>query len=123
VNDALLPARQDRTERLTRERCYVTELLNDPGVPQTSLARCRVSPGITTELHRLTVDEWYVVASGLGEMQVGADPSFAVGPGDTVAIPAGVAQRIRNSGNDDLVFQCICVPRFEPQCYESLEND
>jgi mannose-6-phosphate isomerase-like protein (cupin superfamily) len=56
-------------------------------------------------------------------MQVGAGPSFAVGPGDTVAIPARVAQCVRNTGNEDLVFQCICVPRFEPQCYESLEND
>ncbi|MDH5265956.1 MAG: cupin domain-containing protein, partial [Betaproteobacteria bacterium] len=36
-------------------------------------------------------------------------------------IPAGVAQAIRNTGPGDLVFHCVCTPRFTPDCYESLD--
>jgi hypothetical protein len=31
-------------------------------------------------------------------------------------------QRISNLGDDDLLFLAICTPRFEPGCYESLED-
>ena len=35
------------------ERCFIRELLNDPDVSDVSLARTRVEPGMTTELHQL----------------------------------------------------------------------
>ncbi|MDZ7644703.1 MAG: cupin domain-containing protein [Woeseiaceae bacterium] len=120
--DPLLPAAA-RDEVLTRERCFITELLNDPAAPQVSLARCRVPPGVTTERHRLTVDEWYVVAAGTGSMQVGDTTPFDVGPGDAVAIPAGTSQCITNTGPHDLVFQCLCTPRFTPAAYVPLPDD
>lgn len=122
MHDARIPA-QARDEILTRERCYITEVLNDDRVPQVSLARCRVPPGVTTELHSLSVAEWYVIGSGNGRMTVGDAAPFDVGPGDSVAIPAHVAQCIENSGAEDLVFQCICVPRFEPCCYSPHEDN
>ena len=105
----------------TGERCYITEFINEPGTPEVSVARCRVEPGVTTQLHNLSVIEWYVVESGHGEMRLGEDPPRRLGPGDTVMIPEGVAQQITNSGSDDLVFLCVCVPRFTPDCYVSLE--
>jgi mannose-6-phosphate isomerase-like protein (cupin superfamily) len=104
----------------TRERIFVRELVNQPSVPGASLAECRVEPGVTTELHRLTVAEWYLVRRGSGLMEVAGGEPFAVGPGDIVSIPAGASQRIRNSGSDDLVIDCLCVPRFTPDCYEPL---
>ncbi|MCH8117540.1 MAG: cupin domain-containing protein [Proteobacteria bacterium] len=104
----------------TGERCYITEFINDPGMPEVSVARCRVEPGVTTQLHHLSVIEWYVVESGHGEMRLGEDPPLRLGPGDTVMIPEGVAQQITNSGGDDLVFLCVCVPRFTSDCYTSL---
>lgn len=106
-----------------RERCFVRELTNTPDVPVFSLAETRVEPGITTELHRLSVDEWYVLSSGHGRMEVGDDDPVDVGPGDIVEIPAGTPQRIANPGEEDLVFLCVCLPRFTPDCYESLESD
>ena len=102
-----------------RERCYIRELVNDPGIREFSLAIARVEPGVTTELHRLSVDEWYVVMDGTGEVEVDGE-TRAVGPGDVVAIPAGTPQRISNSGATDLRFQCICLPRFSPDGYEAL---
>lgn len=106
----------------TRERCFVRELVNKPSVPGASVAECRVEPGVTTELHRLSVAEWYLLRRGEGLMEVGGEEPFRVGPGDIVSIPAGVSQRIRNTSDDDLVFDCLCVPRFTPDCYESLEK-
>jgi len=108
-------------EVFTRERCYIREILNDPAVPQVSLAECRVLPGVTTELHRLSVDEWYLVVEGRGLVEVDGQAPAAVGPGDTVVIPKGKSQRIRNDGPGELHFRCICLPRFTDDCYAALE--
>ena len=105
----------------TSERIYIREQLNDPSVSGVSLAITRVEPGVTTELHRLAVNEWYVISSGTGLMEVGSETPFNIGPGDVVIIPADTPQRVSNTGREDLIFQCICVPRFTPECYESLE--
>ena len=110
-----------REEFYTGERVWVRELLNDAAAPEVSVARCRVLAGVTTELHRLSVAEWYVIESGSGAMEVGGEEPFAVGAGDVVAIPKGVSQRITNTGDTDLVLQCICLPRFTPGCYEAME--
>jgi len=106
----------------TRERCHITELINDPQTADFSLAEARIEPGITTELHKLGVSEWYVIRSGIGRMEIGGNPWFDVAPGDFFAIPAGVSQRIENTGTDDLIFQCVCLPRFAPGAYQALEE-
>ena len=119
----VIPAGKSTTrEILTRERCYIRERLNDSRVPELSMAECRVMPGVTTELHRLAVDEWYLINDGQGLVEVGGAAAVAVGPGDTVVIPKGASQRIRNTGSGDLRFLCICRPRFTPECYEGLEG-
>jgi mannose-6-phosphate isomerase-like protein (cupin superfamily) len=106
----------------TRERCYITELLNDARWPETSVARCRVEPQVTTELHSLEVAEWYVIERGSGLMQVGTGAPFEVEAGDTVAIPPHAPQRIRNQGETDLFFLCVCAPRFTRDCYTPLTH-
>ena len=113
----------DTGEFWTRERCFIRELVNDKSIPDFSLAETRVEPGVVTELHKLAVREWYVILHGTGQMEVGDAAPRNVGPGDIVSIPAGVAQRIRNTGDADLVFQCVCLPRFTPEVYESLETE
>ena len=110
-----------RKEFWTRERCFITELMNDPEQHEVSIAHTRVEPGVTTELHALSVSEWYVIKSGRGLMRVGDRKTFQVGPGDTVAIPKHVAQQITNTGRDDLCFLCVCAPRFSEECYTSME--
>jgi len=109
------------TEVLTSERCYIRERLNEHAIPDVSIAETRVEPGITTQLHRLTVAEWYLISSGKGLMEVAGQAAIEVGPGDIVTIPANTPQRITNTGDSDLIFDCICLPRFTPECYESLE--
>ena len=105
----------------TTERCYITELLNSDSQPEVSIARTRVEPGVTTQLHQLSVFEWYVIESGQGLMQVGDETPVSVGPGDTIAIPKHAAQQITNTGQEDLIFLCVCTPRFLQDCYTSLE--
>ena len=105
----------------TVERCYITELLNSDRQPEVSLARTRVEPGVTTQLHQLSVFEWYVIESGKGLMRVGDETPYSVGPGDTVAIPKHAAQQITNNGQEDLIFLCVCTPKFSLECYTSLE--
>lgn len=112
----------DATEVLTRERCYIRELVNDASIAAFSLSIARVEPGVVTELHRLSVNEWYVVTAGEGLVTVGNSRPAPVGSGDIVQIPAGTAQKIENTGNEDLVFECVCLPRFTPDCYETLED-
>lgn len=111
------PDRQD--EVLTEERCHILELVNTALIPDVSLARARVEPGVTTELHALDVRELYIVLSGAGVVDCGDGNGVRVSSGDVVEIPAGVPQRIQNVGEDDLVFFCLCTPRFRPEGYRS----
>ncbi len=111
----------------TEERCYIVEHMNTPQCEEVSLAECRVAPGVTTQLHSLSVAERYVVQRGSGTMELSGDTSqpqvFAVQPGDSVLIPPDCAQRIKNTSAEELVFLCICTPRFRPQHYRVLETD
>lgn len=111
-----------KPEVYTDERCFIRELVNDAAWPEVSMARCRVEPGVTTQLHALDVHEWYVLEQGTGRVLVGDGPDRRVGPGDVVGIPAGTAQRIANEGDTDLVFLCVCAPRFRSAGYTSLES-
>jgi mannose-6-phosphate isomerase-like protein (cupin superfamily) len=114
--------RPDPTAELeTPERCFILEVWNDETDPSISIARSRVTPGVTTQLHSLDVDERYVIVAGGGEVQVGDLEPAAVAAGDVVVIPAGVPQRIKNDAAEDLVFYCICLPRFQPSAYHALE--
>ena len=55
-------------------------------------------------------------------VEVGDLMSVLVGPGDVVRIPAGVAQRIGNTGDDQLIFYAICTPRFTTAADVNLET-
>ena len=108
----------------TRERCSIIEILNDEVNPDLSIARCRVKPGVTTELHSLEgTKEIYLVEEGCGMMDDGACMPFRVNPGDSIVIPPDYPQRIKNIGEVDLVFKVVCTPRFKPACYTPLEEN
>lgn len=109
------------TEFETDERCFIVEVANDEGDEEVSISRARVSPGVTTRWHKLeNVAERYIIVSGLGLVEVGDLPPTEVGPGDVVRIPPNTAQRVSNAGEVDLLFYCICSPRFTPQCYTAI---
>jgi mannose-6-phosphate isomerase-like protein (cupin superfamily) len=113
------PAMASR-EYFTREGCYITELHNRSDDPEVSIARARVEPGVCTALHVVDFAERYLIENGRGVMTLGDAPPYAVAAGDVVVIPAGTAQRIENTGPDDLIFLCVCTPRFVTEGYREL---
>ena len=110
-------------EYYTPERCHILELSNIADDPDVSIARARVTPGVTTRWHRLAdTIERYVMLEGSGRIEIGELPPRVVGPGDVVLIPPGCRQRIANVGGVDLVFLAICSPRFQTDAYEDLDD-
>ena len=107
-------------EFLIPEGCHIVELSNTGSDEDVSIARARVEPGVTTEVHWLE-DTWerYVILEGSGEVELEGGPWESVAQSDVVLIPPGCKQRIRNSGPNDLIFLAICSPRFTPDCYRS----
>ena len=104
------------------EGCFINELSNTEEDGAVSIAQARVAPGTTTRWHRLRdTTERYLVLSGQGQVEVD-DVVQTVNPGDCVIIPPLCRQRIANTGNEDLVFLAICSPRFQPECYEDVED-
>lgn len=107
----------------TSERCWILEVANDAGDEALSISRARVLPGVTTAWHELRdTDERYVIVGGHGRVEVEGLPSTSVQTGDVVRIPANTPQRVTNTGGDDLVFYCVCTPRFQPHCYVSRSD-
>ncbi len=63
----------------------------------------------------------YILRKGEGTLEVdGIRQKLEVG--DQAVIPAGASQRIENTGEFDLEFYCLCVPRFYPANYVNLED-
>lgn len=100
------------------EGCYINELSNEISDADVSIARARVTPGVTTHWHRLrATTERYVILEGEAEVEIGDCAPKQVNVGDVVIIPADTRQRIRNTGTHDLIFLAICSPRFQEKNY------
>lgn len=106
----------------TEERCYIAEIANDSGDELVSIARARVRPGVTTAWHKLKgVTERYIIVTGQGLVEINNLEPIDVSEGDVVRIPADTPQRIKNTGEIDLIFYAVCSPRFQISCYDGLE--
>ena len=105
-------------EALTPERCFIAENYSADDI---SVAQARVKPGVTTVAHRVGVNEIYLIIKGRGQVEVGDMPSTKVSLGDLIVIPAGTSQRITNIGKNDLLFYCICTPKFTQDSYVDEE--
>ena len=109
-------------EFYTEERCHILELINEQDDRSQSLARARVEPGVKTAWHRLKgTAEVYYILSGQGQIELGEEFTRQVKAHDVVRIPPDMAQRIENTGPDELIFLCFCTPAFNDTCYEELE--
>jgi mannose-6-phosphate isomerase len=84
--------------------------------PDHKVKQILVRPGkrLSLQMHRFRSEHWFVVR-GRGEVTVG-ERTVAVAAGDAVDVPVGVAHRIANSGEGDLVF-------IEVQHGESFAED
>ena len=112
----MLIKRDEKNEFFTEEGCHILEIINTDEYPDVSIARARVEPGVTTELHHLDGEEIYYILRGTGRAEIDGK-EFDVVPGDAIDIRRGIDQRITNTGAEDLVFLCICSPRWKPESY------
>lgn len=114
----------DATEFWTDELCHIRELSNGDHDPEVSIAQARVEPRVTTHWHCLQgIAERYYILAGQGLVEIGDLSAEPVGPGDLVLIPPGFRQRIRNTGDRDLVFLAVCSPRFRREAYRDLGSE
>lgn len=120
---ACIKSHDEAQEYFFAEGCFIVELSNSSDDPGVSIARARLESGKTTRWHYLRgTGERYVVLQGVGSVEVGDLAPHKVVAGDAVLIPAGVRQRISNTGADDLVFLAICSPRFTTAVYVDIEE-
>ncbi len=103
------------------EGLFITPMANDSEDSACSVDEASVPPGVTTALHKLAVDERYLVTDGTGIVELDGQERH-VQPYDVVLWPAGTPQRITNCGNELLRFWCICSPRFLPEDYAHIED-
>lgn len=122
---AVKPVERFRPEAevLIKEGCHIVELHNSDADVDCSIARARLGPGKATRLHCLDATiERYVILEGSGEVQIDRTTPQPVNVLDVVNIPANVPQSITNTGQQDLIFLCICTPRFVAENYRDLEE-
>ena len=118
--EALIVHSREVNEFYTEEGCYISETWNTDKDPDVSIAKARVELGKTTEKHALNgIIERYLIIKGKGLVDIeGLGGWRKVEKGDVIFIPANSTQRIKNTGNVDLEFYCICSPRFDNYSYE-----
>ena len=102
---------------LTPERCYVAENYSSKD-GQVSIAIATVKPGVTTVAHHLEgIEEIYIITQGTGIIDIKGMEPTQVTVGDVIIIPTGVSQCIKNIDSIDLVFYCVCTPKFTQEQY------
>lgn len=85
-----------------------------------SFAVGRVQAGGTTYLHRLKNSEVYFLLKGTAEFTVN-DETAVVGASQSVYVPPGASQQVKNVGNDELLFVCIVDPAWKEEDEEILD--
>jgi mannose-6-phosphate isomerase-like protein (cupin superfamily) len=86
----------------------------DPGIApgiRYSIAHASVEPGESSQLHLLVSSEVYHILSGEGVMHIAGEEGPVVA-GDTIYVPPGAPQFVRNTGVIPLVFLCIVDPAW-----------
>lgn len=109
-------------EYFFEEGCHIIEVMNQDEEPNLSFAQARVEIGQKTRLHELKqTTEYYYITQGQGVATV-SNQRFVLSKGDLLKIGPGESQMIENTGAEDLIFMCICQPRFEPRNYVDTDD-
>lgn len=93
--------------------CKITELF---GIPSNSLQEVSLAyavlPSGETDEHKHNFLEIYTLVNGKGIMQIDGEKK-EISHGESVLIGKGQSHSIKNIGDTDLCFYCICVPAFK----------
>jgi mannose-6-phosphate isomerase-like protein (cupin superfamily) len=106
--------RNDVPAFITKDGSQIREILSpaNSAIERQSLAEALLPPGEATDEHSHPItEEIYYILSGAGRMRIEGEERD-VGQFDGIAIPPGALHKIWNTGEEDLVFLCMCVPRY-----------
>jgi len=109
--------RDDVDPFITKDSSEIREILapKNSSINRQSLAEARLLPGRSTEEHcHPQTEEIYYILSGRGQMVVNGEKSD-VKKHDGIAILPGVRHKITNTGTEDLIFLCCCVPAYKDE--------
>jgi mannose-6-phosphate isomerase-like protein (cupin superfamily) len=98
------------------DRTHLREIIDPRLVPglRYSIAHASLDPGQASQLHLLLSSEVYHIVSGEGVMHIAGEEA-EVAAGDTIYVPPGAQQFIRNTGDGQLVFLCIVDPAWRAE--------
>jgi len=111
-------------EIIAADNSILKELLNPEKEPlkiSYSLAYARVLPKKTTLNHILKSSEVYYFIKGKGELHVN-DEKEVVREGQAVYIPPAAVQKLKNTGDEDLIFLCIVDPAWNADDEEMVDE-
>jgi mannose-6-phosphate isomerase-like protein (cupin superfamily) len=86
-----------------------------------SLAHAVVKPGDITYNHKLKTSEVYYILQGTGVMYID-DETAQVKENQVIYIPPNARQRIKNTGENDLIFLCIVDPAWKVEDEEIIKE-
>ena len=112
---SIVTHREDCAPFITKDGSTIRELMayRNSECRGTSLAEATLPPGIKTECHvHPKVEEVYYFLRGRGRILAG-DEYFDVGPGMSIVHLSGVRHQTWNTGEEPLVFLCLCHPAYE----------
>ncbi len=98
----------------TKDGSMIREIFhpNNSGVTRQSLAEARMPPGAETEGHyHRTSEEIYYILQGKSVIRLGKD-TMDLTEGEAILIPPGIFHNIKNIGETDLIFLCMCSPPY-----------
>jgi mannose-6-phosphate isomerase-like protein (cupin superfamily) len=98
------------------EGVHVLERENSPKDPSVGFDRIRVPAGVTTALHKLKIDERYMITSGQGTVEIDGQKRH-VQEGDVVLFPRESTQRITPEAGG-MEFYSVTTPRFLVEDFE-----
>ena len=107
--------RNDVKSFITKDSSEIREILapRNSSIKRQSLAEAKLLPGRSTEEHyHIQTEEIYYILSGRGLMIVDGEKRD-VKKHDGIAILPGAKHKIINTGLEDLIFLCCCVPAYE----------
>ena len=95
---------------------HLREILDPTLAPgmRYSIAHAWVNPGEASQPHLLLSSEVYFILEGAGVMHVAGEEA-EVSAGDTIYVPPGARQFIRNTGDVPLVFLCMVDPAWRAE--------
>ena len=102
---------------ITRDGSEIRSILDrtNSTAANQSLAEATLPPGAETGEHcHPRTEEIYYILRGLGLMTLKGE-GREIGPGDGILIPPATRHRIRNIGQEPLVFLCCCSPPYAHQ--------